>query len=103
MGLLINLGTNLEEWGVMKFRGNGNRQSISKAGVVSRVNWNDSYYQAGLFPGLSVLLKVIHWGGIVRVSSHSNGVNNLKHSKFGVITLLLFGMVIALTGIVYAD
>jgi hypothetical protein len=30
-------------------------------------------------------------------------VNDLKHSKFGVITLLLFGMVIALTGIVCAD
>jgi hypothetical protein len=30
-------------------------------------------------------------------------VNNLKLSKFGVITLLLFGMVIALTGIVCAD
>jgi hypothetical protein len=30
-------------------------------------------------------------------------VSDLKHSKFGVITLLLFGMVIALTGIVCAD
>ena len=31
------------------------------------------------------------------------GVNDMKHSKLGVITLLLFGMVIALTGIVCAD
>ena len=30
-------------------------------------------------------------------------MNYLKHIKFGVITLLLFGMVIALTGIVCAD
>ncbi len=42
-------------------------------------------------------------GGYFRVSSTSNGVSDLKHSKFGVITLLLFGMVIALTGIVCAD
>jgi hypothetical protein len=32
-----------------------------------------------------------------------NGVSYLKHNKFGVITLLLFGMVIGLTGIVCAD
>jgi len=42
-------------------------------------------------------------GGTVRVSSNSNGVSDLKHRKFGVITLLLFGIVIALTGIVCAD
>ena len=41
--------------------------------------------------------------GTVRESSYSNGVKDLKFSKIGVITLLLFGMVIALTGIVCAD
>ena len=30
-------------------------------------------------------------------------MSDLKHNKFGVITLLLFGMVIAFTGIVCAD
>ncbi len=44
----------------------------------------------------------IIWG-VLNASSYSDGVNDMKHSKFGVITLLLFGMVIALTGIVCAD
>jgi hypothetical protein len=47
-------------------------------------------------------LKSNHWGNF-RASSYSNGVNDLKPSKFGVITLLLFGMVIVSTGIVCAD
>jgi hypothetical protein len=42
-------------------------------------------------------------GGYDRVPSLYDGVSDLKLSKFGVITLLLFGMVIALTGIVCAD
>jgi hypothetical protein len=41
--------------------------------------------------------------GVLSSISSSNGVNDLKPGKFGVITLLLFGMVIALTGIVCAD
>ncbi len=37
------------------------------------------------------------------ISSHVIRVSDLKHMKIGVITLLLFGMVIGLTGIVFAD
>jgi hypothetical protein len=42
-------------------------------------------------------------GVVFRIPSMSYGVSDLKPSKFRVITLLLFGMVIALTGIVCAD
>ncbi len=37
------------------------------------------------------------------ISSFSQGVNSLKNHKYGVITLLLFGIVIAMTCIVSAD
>ncbi len=47
--------------------------------------------------------KKSEYQGIFHTSSCSVGVNNLNGIKFGGITLLLFGMVIALTGIVYAD
>ncbi len=39
----------------------------------------------------------------MRLSSISDGVSDLKLSKFGVITLLLFGMIIGLIGIAGAD
>ena len=44
----------------------------------------------------------IIWG-VLNASSNSNGVSDLKLGKLGVITLLLFGMVIGLTGIMCAD
>ena len=42
-------------------------------------------------------------GGYFSASSNSIGVDDLTHIKYGVIALLLFGMVIALTGSVMAD
>jgi hypothetical protein len=47
--------------------------------------------------------KKSEYRGILQASSSSNGVNILKHIKPGVIILLLFGMVIALTCITNAD